>query len=101
MQDKTFLSANNMLKSKIREFIQSGQNCEPSIEDWDQDKLALYFDESTPTILQQENWHNIIYYFGNRGREGIWQLKVDDFDFAFDSHGNEYICLVDSMRQKM
>jgi site-specific recombinase XerD len=102
MQDKNFLSANNMLKSKIGESIQSGQtvNHFPSIEDADQQKLALYFDESTPAILQQEIWYNILYYFGNRGREGIRELKVNDFDFAIDSNGKEYVCMAKNITQK-
>ena len=41
-----------------------------------------------------------MYYVGNRRHEGIQELKVDDFDFEFDSQGNEYVCMVNSIRQK-
>lgn len=102
MQDKEFVSSNNMLKSKISEWLKSGKrtNHFPHIEETDQQKLALYFDQSTPTILQQEIWYNIMYYFGNRGREGIRDLTVENFDFAFDSNDEEYVYMIHDIHQK-
>ena len=59
-----------------------------------------YFDQSTPKKLQQEIWYNIIYYLGNRGREGMKDLCSSDVSFTFDSDGKEYAYLQKPLTQK-
>ena len=62
--------------------------------------LENYFDRTTPQKLQEEAWYTFVYHFGNRGREGIKELKKQDFVFRFDSDGKEFCELVSSIEQK-
>ena len=57
-------------------------------------------DGTTPQKLQEEAWYTFVYHFGNRGREGIKDLKKQDFEFPFDSDGKEFCELVSSVEQK-
>lgn len=100
--DRQFLTSNNMLKAKVSESISSGNATKhfAVIEAGDQEKLFRYFDQSSPVKLQQEIWYNLIYYFGNRGREGIRELSKDDVSFTMDSDGKEYCFLNKTLSQK-
>lgn len=97
-----FNATNNMLKSKIGQFIRSGKkaNSYSYIELGDQTKLERYFNRENPVILQQEIWYNITYFFGNRGREGIRELTRQNVEFKFDSDGNEFARMNVSFQQK-
>ena len=102
ISDRNFLTSNNMLKAKIAEWLKTGNNTKHfgSIEIGDQHKLMDYFDQSTPKKLQQEIWYNIIYYLGNRGREGMKDLRLSSVCFTFDSDGKEYAYLQKPHTQK-
>ena len=93
-----------MVKAKIAEWLKTGSNTKHfgSIEIGDQHKLMDYLDQSRFTLkkLQQEIWYNIIYYLGNRGREGMKDLRPSYVCFTFDSDGKEYAYLQKPLTQK-
>ena len=97
ISDREFLASNNMLKAKMAQSMKSGKVTKhyEMIQEGDQKILENYFDRSTPQKLQEEAWYTFVYHFGNRGREGIKELKKQDFVFRFDSDGKEY-CELDS-----
>lgn len=91
--DSAFISSNKMLKVMVGKFIKEGgkiQHFSP-IERTDLDKLSKYFDRSTPKSLQDEIIFNIIYYFGQRGRENIRMLKRSDFRIETSSTGSRFV----------
>ena len=49
-----------------------------------------YFDRKNPVSLQDEIIFNIIYYFGQRGRERIRQLQKEDFIIGLSSDGSNF-----------
>lgn len=100
--DNDFMVANNMLKAKVGEWLKTGSITKhfEAIQDADLLKLKGYFDQSNPVILQQEIWFSIVYHFGNRGRESIHSLLIDDFRFDRDSDNNEYVHIKKALSQK-
>lgn len=74
-----FKSANNMLKTKVGQYLKSGAEQRKQtieIEQNDLARLSSYFNWSTPVRLQQEVWYNIEYYFGMRGRGNMRELWI-------------------------
>ncbi|MEL7309713.1 MAG: DUF3504 domain-containing protein, partial [Pseudomonadota bacterium] len=71
-----------------------------SIEKPDMERIRTYFDRSTPQILQQEVWFNIMLHFGLRGRETFSQLSRDSISFDSDSDGHRYAYLCHSFLSK-
>ena len=89
-----FKAANNMLKTKVGQYLKSGAEQRKQtveIEQNDLERLSSYFNRSTPVRLQQEVWYNIQYNFGMRGRENMRELTVDTFTKEKDSSGRTYI----------
>ena len=102
IEDRQFLSSNNMLKAKMAESLKSGRAPKhfDMIQPGDQEKLKIYFDRSSPLKLQEEVWYTFVYHFGNRGRESIKELKKQDFRFGMDGDGEEYCELTKVLGQK-
>ena len=102
IEDRAFLSSNNMLKAKVAESLKSGKSVNhfEMIQEGDQQKMETYFDRSDPVKLQEEVWYNIVYHFGLRGRESLKELKDTDFKFEFDSENYEYYDLKRELPQK-
>jgi hypothetical protein len=71
VEGKVFTAANTMIKVMGTNFLRSGGHTTSfaAIEDGDLRKISAYFDRSTPTKLQEEVAFNLLYYFGERGRE--------------------------------
>uniref|UniRef100_A0A1I8HZM1 DUF3504 domain-containing protein n=2 Tax=Macrostomum lignano TaxID=282301 RepID=A0A1I8HZM1_9PLAT len=78
---EAFHSANLMVKNVCNAYLKSGGRVQhyEAIESDDLVKLASYFDRSTPTRLQEEVYFNVLFYFGNRGREWLRGLTVRSF----------------------
>ena len=76
IRDTQFRSANNMLKVVGTLYLRNGGRTRSyrSIQDADLQKLSRYFDRSGPQRLQEEVAYNILYYYGERGREAFQQL---------------------------
>ncbi|PAA47531.1 hypothetical protein BOX15_Mlig018289g4 [Macrostomum lignano] len=81
INDKAFHAANLTMKSICNAFLRSGGRVKhyDAIESDDLKKLGKYFDRSNPVRLQEEVYFNIIYYYGNRGREWLRGLRFDRF----------------------
>jgi len=91
--DSEFKRSNVMLKIMVGKFMNAGgriQRYNP-IEEKDMKTLSEYFDRNNPVSLQDEIIFNIIYYFGQRGRERIRQLEKDDFVVGLSSDGCKYV----------
>uniref|UniRef100_A0A1I8GLR6 ANK_REP_REGION domain-containing protein n=1 Tax=Macrostomum lignano TaxID=282301 RepID=A0A1I8GLR6_9PLAT len=78
---EAFHSANLMVKNVCNAYLKSGGRVQhyEAIESDDLVKLASYFDRSNPTRLQEEVYFNVLFYFGNRGREWLRGLTVRSF----------------------
>jgi hypothetical protein len=76
IRDTQFRSANNMLKVVGTLYLRNGGRTRSyrSIQDADLQKLSRYFDRSGPQRLQEEVAYNVLYYYGERGREAFQQL---------------------------
>ena len=81
INDKAFHAANLTMKSICNAFLRSGGRVKhyDAIESDDLKKLGKHFDRSNPVRLQEEVYINIIYYYGNRGREWMRGLRFDFF----------------------
>ena len=91
--DSEFKRSNVMLKIMVGKFMNAGgriQRYNP-IEEKDMKTLSKYFDRNNPVSLQDEIIFNIVYYFGQRGRERICQLEKDDFVVSLSSDGYKYV----------
>lgn len=91
--DSEFKRSNIMLKIMVGKFLNAGgriQHYNP-IEDNDMRTISRYFDRKNPVSLQDEIIFNIIYYFGQRGRERIRQLQKEDFIIGLSSDGSKYV----------
>ena len=91
--DSEFKRSNVMLKIMVGRFLNAGgriQHYNP-IEENDMQTLSRYFDRKNPVSLQDEIIFNIIYYFGQRGRERIRQLQKEDFIIGLSSDGSKYV----------
>lgn len=62
-----------------------------AIELGDLAKIFAYFDRSSPVALQDEIVLAVIYYVGQRGREGLRQLNRNSYNFRKDSQGREFV----------
>ena len=60
------------------------------IEKKDMEKLNMYFDRSSPDILQ-EIYFSIEYYLGLRRREWIKGLKRNQIHIETDSRNRKYV----------
>uniref|UniRef100_A0A1I8J247 Reverse transcriptase domain-containing protein n=1 Tax=Macrostomum lignano TaxID=282301 RepID=A0A1I8J247_9PLAT len=67
-----------------------------AIESEDLMKLASYFDRSTPARLQEDVYFNIIFYYGNRGREWLRGLTANSFSKTVLANGMTAIKLQSS-----
>jgi hypothetical protein len=67
-----------MLKVMGTKFLREGGStmCYRAIQDGDLRKLSVYFDRSKPQRLQEEVAFNILYFFGERGRESFHQRNM-------------------------
>ena len=95
-KDKIFQKSNNVLKKKASMFLEN--KCGkiegfPAIEEKDMIKINHYFDQSTPSILQQQVWFNITYHLGLRGREAQRHLTTDSLVIKEDSDGKRFVAL--------
>lgn len=98
-----FQSANNMLRAKVGQFLESSQEDVrhyDAIEEDDEQKVFDYFDGSTPEKLQDQAWYLIIKLLGFRGREWIRQLKRDSLKSCVDSSGKKFFSLAHPMKTK-
>ena len=84
------------------EYIREGKKNKKylPLEANDMKKVSDHFTRRSPTVLQYEVMFNVIYYFGQRGREHIRNLKRSDFNFCLDDSGKEYIEINRSMPSK-
>lgn len=91
-----FLQSNRTLKAMARTFIAAGgrPGHYQAIETTDLERLSRYFDRSSPESLQHEVFYNIVYYFGNRGREWCRALSEESFRFEIDSDGCDVVHFV-------
>lgn len=96
LHDEAFRRANGTLKAMVGCWLKNSEKLENkyvAIELSDLEKLKTFFNASTPTILQQQVWFYITYFFGLRGRETLPQLKKNCLSFTIDSDGREYAYL--------
>lgn len=80
--DKEFTKANSMLRTTAALFVKNGGSVKQfsAIESEDLQRLSVYFDRSSPKVLQQEVYFVIVMHFGLRGREWLRRLGVDSFE---------------------
>ena len=78
--DNDFISSNKMLKSMIAMYLKQGKPTKAylPLEITDLEKISAYFKRNNPTCLQDEIIFNILFYFGQRGRENLKCLKKED-----------------------
>lgn len=97
-----FASCNRMLKSMVGHFLKEGGkvNQHVPIEDEDLQKISDYFTRKNPTALQDEIIFNIIFYFGQRGREHIRKLTKNDFRLVADDNGKAWVEIVTNLTSK-
>lgn len=93
MKDSEFDRANKMLKTMIGKWLKEGSKSKQfcTIEKGDLKKIRVYFDRSTPEVLQQEIWFMLSFYFGFRGREVLSNLKMDHLSVGVDEDQRRYI----------
>jgi hypothetical protein len=79
--EPVFHNVNFMLKYACDAFLPEGgrMNRYEAVEPADMEILGKYFDRSTPHILLQEVYFNILYYYGNRGREWLRGIAMNSF----------------------
>ncbi|XP_061190716.1 uncharacterized protein LOC133198711 isoform X4 [Saccostrea echinata] len=93
--DKKFSSSNAMFKAMIRKLEKDGCG-EPKqkVPILPEDMTKLYntvFNTDTPQGLQNKTMFEYLYYFCNRSRESLRELKKEDFIVSVDSTGREYV----------
>uniref|UniRef100_A0A1I8G3L1 CCHC-type domain-containing protein n=1 Tax=Macrostomum lignano TaxID=282301 RepID=A0A1I8G3L1_9PLAT len=96
--EPAFHAANLMVKHVCNAYLKSGGRIRhyDAIESEDLMKLASYFDRSTPARLQEEVYFNIIFYYGNRGREWLRGLTANSFSKTVLANGMTAIKLQSS-----
>lgn len=102
VSDSEFSTSNAMLKTMVGNFLKQGGKVKqyPPLEDNDMLKLSQYFTRKDPTSLQDEIIFNIIFYFGQRGREHIKMLKTSDLEQKTDENGKSWIEITRNLESK-
>lgn len=87
-----FVSANRMLKIVGNMYLKAGGKVTQykAIHSGDLEKIFAHFDRSSPLVLQEELVFNTLYYFGQRGREGLRQLTRNSFEFRRNSDAHSH-----------
>ena len=103
IKDTEFYHANAILKAMARKYLENGGTKKHfhMIEKKDMEKLNMYFDRSSPDILQEEIYFSIEYYLGLRGREWIKGLKRNQIQIETDSRNRKYVTIegIDSIQK--
>ncbi len=97
MRGEDFQSANKVFCGKLRENKKAGRDVTkhhepipPNEIDKIYESYFLPYMDQSPEVLQHKVFFDITYYFGNRGREGLRELKRNSFIFEQAPDGREY-----------
>ena len=99
ISDVHFSSANEVFKGVTKRSCVNGKGSTKSykvISEGDLERLAEFFDHNImnhpdPRKLQRCVIFYIIYFFGWRGRENLYEMQIDKFDIATDADGKQYV----------
>ena len=97
-----FMSANNMLKALASRYLKEGgkEKRYNPIEESDMLKLREYFQRRSAEELQNEVIFNIIFFFGQRGREHLRLLKRHSIQFSTDAEGRNFAYISEGLPSK-
>ena len=98
-KDSAFTEANERFKATLVECKKIGKGkrkSTPVISQIDMERIAEYFDHDhmnnpDPRKLQQTVIFNIIYYFCRRGRENLYEMKLNTFEIVTEPDGTQYL----------
>ena len=108
MNDRDFLQANKVLTGRLRDNKEKGKDKSKrriAIDQEDLEKLFKnYFTPAMETldtyILVQKIFFDIVYYTGQRGKEGLRDLNKKSFEIKTGSDGLDYIELTFNEKTK-